>query len=186
MRKIVLFMHCSLDGFVAGPGGEIDWILIDESMFDIVASRTKESDCALYGRVTYQLMENYWPKAAEKPDATRHDKEHSLWYNSVNKIVLSGSLRETNHPDIRIIRENAAGEIRNLKLQTGRDILVFGSPSVSHMLMAENLIDDYWIFINPILLGQGIPLFRGDQMVKLNYVETSVFPSGVVNIHYEK
>jgi dihydrofolate reductase len=186
MRKLILFMHTSLDGFVASSKGALDWILIDQDMFDIAAQRTSDSDTALYGRVTFQLMENYWPTAALKPDATQHDIEHSKWYNNVQKIVLSRTLKQSHFPKIRIIRDDIIEEIKKTKQMTGKDILIFGSPTASHTLMAENLIDDYWLFINPIMLGSGIPLFRSAEMIKLKLVESKVFPSGVICIHYQK
>jgi dihydrofolate reductase len=77
MRKIIAFMHISLDGFVAGLNGEMDWIKVDEEIFDYVGKRISEGDTALYGRVTFQMMENYWPGAGDNPAATRHDIEHS-------------------------------------------------------------------------------------------------------------
>ena len=77
MRKIISFMHISLDGFVAGPNGEMDWIKADEELFAYVGQRISKGDTALYGRVTYQMMENYWPTAADKPNATSHEREHS-------------------------------------------------------------------------------------------------------------
>src|SRR5204863_1904533 len=80
MRKIISFMHISLDGFVAGLNGEMDWIKVDEEIFDHVGRRISEGDTALYGRVTYQMMENYWPTAADKQTATRHEIQHSKWY----------------------------------------------------------------------------------------------------------
>jgi dihydrofolate reductase len=101
MRKIVVFMHTSLDGFVAGPNGEMDWITVDEEIFDYASGRTNESDTALYGRVTYQMMEAYWPTAADQPGATKHDKEHSAWYNKVLKVVLSKTMKNADLPILR-------------------------------------------------------------------------------------
>lgn len=187
MRKLHLFMHTSLDGYVAGLNGEMDWILIDESMFDLAAERTDNSDTALYGRVTYQMMEAYWPTAGKQPNATRHDKQHSEWYNRVSKVVVSKTLKERDLFNIRIIRDNIPEEVNKIKQQEGKDIVIFGSPSTSHSLMAENLIDDYWLFINPILLGEGIPLFKSiREVTTLKFVSSSVFPSGVVCVHYQK
>jgi len=187
MRKLVLFMHTSLDGFVAGPNGEMDWITVDEEMFDYAGKRTNQADTALYGRITYEMMESYWPTAADQPGATRHDIEHSRWYNKVTKVILSRSMKGTNLPNTKIISENLLNEIIELKQAKGQDILIFGSPSASHFLMAENLIDDYWLFINPILLGEGIPLFKGVKIkTRLKLVETIPFSSGVVCLHYEK
>ena len=85
MRKIISFMHISLDGFVAGLNGEMDWIKVDEEIFDYVGKRISESDTALYGRITYEMMENYWPTAGDKPRATRHDIEHSKWYKRLSR-----------------------------------------------------------------------------------------------------
>src|ERR671933_369653 len=89
MRKLVLFMHTSLDNFVAGPNGEMDWITVDEEIFEYAGKRTSEADTALYGRVTYQMMESYWPTAADQPGASKHDIQHSAWYKSVEKVVVS-------------------------------------------------------------------------------------------------
>src|SRR6267142_3573553 len=119
MRKLVLFMHTSLDGFVAGPNGEMDWIKVDDEMFDYVGKRTNEGDAALYGRVTYQMMEGYWPTAGDQPNATKHDVEHSRWYNKVTKIVLSRTMRGANSPNTKIISENVANEIARLKQAPG-------------------------------------------------------------------
>ena len=87
-------MHISLDGFVAGPNGEMDWIKVDEELFDHVGQRIREGDTALYGRVTYQMMEAYWPAAGEEPNASKHDKEHSMWYNKAHKIVISNTMKD--------------------------------------------------------------------------------------------
>ena len=81
-------MHTSLDGFVAGPNGEMNWIYVDDALFDFVATMTDKADTALYGRVTYEMMQGYWPTAGDQPDASKHDKEHSAWYNKVPKIVF--------------------------------------------------------------------------------------------------
>lgn len=186
MRKVVLFMHTSLDGFTSGPKGEMDWINIDEEMFDYAAKRTVESDIALYGRVTYELMESYWPTAADQPNATKHDIEHSRWYNHVDKIIVSKTLKKTGRPKTRIIGKNLSTEIRKLKKEDGKDIIMFGSPSVAHSLIEENLIDHYWLFVNPILIGQGIPLFKSiKHMIKLKFLASKIFASGVVCLHYK-
>jgi len=184
MRKLVIFMHVSLDGFVAGPNGEMDWITVDSDLFDYAGARTNESDTALYGRVTWEMMESYWPNAADKPGATRHAIEHSHWYNNVAKVVASKTMRGTSSPHTRIISQPNE-DVAALKRESGKDILIFGSPSLAHALMADNLIDDYWLFVNPILLGRGIPLFKNiEQRTKLERVEAKAFASGVVCLHY--
>jgi len=180
-------MHTSLDGFVAGPNGEMDWIIVDDEIFDYAGNQTNKSDTGLYGRVTYQLMESYWPTAADKPNATKHDIQHSTWYNKVSKVVLSKTMKDANLPNTKIISDNVCNEIMKLKQEEGKEIVIFGSPSVVHTLMPENLIDDYWLFVNPVLLGQGIPLFKNiAAQTKLKLVKSNSFTSGVVCLHYEK
>lgn len=179
-------MHVSLDGYVANQKHEMNWISVDESMFEKAAERTVEADTVIYGRVTYQMMEDYWPTAADKPDATKHDREHSAWYKNVRKLIISRTMLKTSQPNTSVLSSDIAGEIKKLKLQQGKEIIIFGSPSVAHLLSSEDLIDDYWLFINPVLIGQGIPLFKDiKEPIKLKCIESTLFPSGVVCLHYK-
>ena len=189
MRKIVSFVHLSLDGFVAstakGPAG-LGWISISADLFEYVEKRIQQTDTALYGRTTFEMMESYWPTAADRPDASPHDHEHSRWYKSARKVVLSKTLLERNHPNTTIISGNLSDEIGRLKHGSGSEILIFGSPSATHALMAEDLIDGYWLFVNPVLLGKGVPLFKNiNAQAALTLVNTHVFPSGVVCLQYD-
>jgi dihydrofolate reductase len=185
MRKLVLFMHVSLDGFVAGINGEMDWINVNEEMFEVAGQQTKEADTALYGRATYQMMESYWPTAGDQPGASKHDVEHSAWYNKVQKVVLSKTMKDHHQTNTKIISENTGDEIRKLKQEAGKNILVFGSPTAVHSLLEENLIDEYWLIINPILLVDGIPLFKKIRgRINLTLVSSKVFASKVVCLHY--
>lgn len=185
MRNLVLFMHVSLDGFVAGPNGEMDWIVVNDQIFDLAGKRTKKADTALYGRVTYQMMESYWPTAGAQPNASKHDKEHSAWYSEVSRVVISRTMQGKDLANTRIISDNVNSEIRQLKEQEGENILLLGSPSVAHTLMQENLIDDYWLFVSPVLIGKGILLFKNiEQIRKLKLKKTKAFDDGVVCLHY--
>ncbi|GAA3983824.1 dihydrofolate reductase family protein [Mucilaginibacter dorajii] len=185
MRKIFSFMHISLDGFVAGPNGEMNWIKVDEEIFDYVGKRISEGSTALYGRVTYQMMESYWPTAADKPTASKHDIEHSQWYKKVHKVVLSKTLEDADLPNTTIISDNLLNSINEIKQQPGGDILLFGSPTATHSLIQLNLIDGYWLFVNPIVLGQGIPLFVDiKDKIKLNLLNTRQFTCGVTELNY--
>ena len=185
MRKIILCMHTTLDGFVAGQNGEMDWIKLDDAMFDFVGNLTDEADTALYGRVTYQMMDSYWPTAADQPNASKHDIEHSQWYNKVDKIVLSRTMQNKEANKTTFISDNILNEINKLKQQAGKNILIFGSPTAVHSLMEHNLIDDYWLFVNPIILGRGIPLFVDiKDKIKLNLLTTRRFTSGVTELNY--
>lgn len=190
MRKIISFMHMSLDGFVAGPNGEMDWIKVDEEIFDHVGKRISESDTALYGRVTYEMMQSYWPAAGEEPNASKHDKEHSAWYNKAHKVVLSKTMNPADYPDTdltntTIISDDLSDRINEIKQQDNKEILLFGSPTATHSLMQLNLIDGYWIFVNPIILGQGIPLFVDiKDKIKLQLLNTRPFTCGVTELNY--
>lgn len=178
-------MHISLDGFVAGPNGEMNWIKVDEEIFDHVGKRISESDTALYGRVTYQMMESYWPTAGDKPDASKHDIEHSKWYNNAHKVVLSKTMEGADLTNTTIISDNISDRINEIKQQADGEILLFGSPAATHSLIQLNLIDGYWLFVNPIILGQGIPLFTGiKDKIKLKLLTTQQFTCGVTALNY--
>jgi dihydrofolate reductase len=188
MRKIISFMHISLDGFVAGPNGEMNWIKVDQELFDHVGTRISETDTSLYGRVTYQMMEGYWPNAGKEPDASKHDIEHSKWYNKVHKVILSKTMKGKSLPNTTIISDNLSKELNEIK-QSGKggskEILLFGSPTATHSLIEQNLIDGYWLFVNPIILGEGIPLFKGVQdKTTLKLLTTRQFTNGVTELNY--
>jgi dihydrofolate reductase len=186
MRKIISFMHISLDGFVAGPNGEMDWIKVDEEIFDYVGKRINEGDTALYGRVTYQMMENYWPTAGDQPNASKHDIEHSAWYKKVHKVVLSKTMNGVSLPNTTVISDNLATGINEFKNRPGSDIALFGSPGATHSLLQHDLIDGYWLFLNPIILGQGIPLFANiKEKTRLKLLPTTrQFACGVTELNY--
>jgi len=192
MRKIISFMHISLDGFVAGLNGEMDWIKVDEEIFDYVEKQISEGDTALYGRITYQMMESYWPTAGDKPTATRHDIEHSKWYSKVHKVVLSKTMKNSGLTNTKIISDNLSDRINEIKQSRpasggsgSKDILLFGSPTATHSLIQLNLIDGYWLFVNPIILGRGIPLFADiKDKIKLKLLTTRQFTCGVTELNY--
>ena len=178
-------MHISLDGFVAGPNGEMDWICVDDEIFDHVEKRISVGDTALYGRVTYQMMEHYWPTAANKPNATRHDVNHSKWYSAAHKVVVSKTMKGSAIANTDIISDGLAERINAIRQQPGPEILLFGSPRTTHSLMELNLIDGYWLFVNPVILGRGIPLFVDTKdRIKLKLLTTRQFACGVTELNY--
>ncbi len=185
MRNLISFVHISLDGFVAEPNGEMDWINVNQEIFDHVGKRISKGDTALYGRVTYEMMQSYWPTAADHPNASKHDIEHSEWYSKVHKIVLSKTLEASELNNTIVISDHLVDSINTIKQQEGEDILIFGSPSATHSLMQHGLIDGYWLFVNPVVLGQGIPLFAGiKDPVKLKLLSTQAFTCGVTELNY--
>jgi len=185
MRKIIAFFHISLDGYVSAPNGALNWVKIDQELFSFVGNRIQKGDKALYGRKTFQMMESYWPEAGAQANATEHDINHSKWYNSIHKIVLSNTLRSTELINTTTISN---GEFSTLKemLQDGEeDILLFGSPTAAHALMEQGMIDGYWLFVNPVILGEGVSLFKDNKhKSELELVSSHVLKSGVVELNY--
>jgi len=185
MRKIIWLMHVSLDGFVAGPTGEIDWIYLDDELFEDGHDLIKTADTALYGRVTYQLMESYWPTAAHSPTATKHDIDHANWVNPAMKIVFSRTLKKADWQNTRIVKDHIAEEVAKLRKQPGKNMILFASPSLASTFMNQDLIDEYWFNVNPIILGKGKPLFKEvSSMRKLKLLGSKTYKTGVVNLHY--
>lgn len=180
-------MHVSLDGFVGGPNGEMDWINVDDDLFQFANERTKASDAALYGRKTFEMMDAYWPTAADQPNASNHDIEHGNWYNEVDKIVMSRTIKSDPSKKMKVIGKDLVKEINEIKNGNGKEIVIFGSPGAGHSLAQLGLVDEYWLFVNPILIGKGIPMFNGQkELTKMKLVETHVFKSGVVCLNHQK
>ena len=160
MRELNLIAQTSLDGFVAGPKGEFDNFLGGEENLEFVCSIIDEADAAMFGRVSYELLNAGWPTAAQKPGATKNEIKYSNWYNSSAKFILSKTPGKSDSPDTSVLSENLSSEIRNLKAANGKDILIFGSPTIVHELLELNVIDNIWLIVHPVLFGDGIPLFR--------------------------
>jgi dihydrofolate reductase len=186
MRKIIALEHISLDGFAAGPNGEMDWIRVDDEIFDVVSKVTDEADAAIFGRITYQMMEGYWPTAADQPGASKHDIEHAQWLNDALKIVASRTLKTTNWNNSRIIPARIEDEIKKLKQQPGKNLVVIGSLAIVQTLLQTALVDELWININPVILGNGVPLFFKDtgNRINLELITEKKFKCGVVGLHY--
>ncbi|MFN4316233.1 MAG: dihydrofolate reductase family protein [Chitinophagaceae bacterium] len=185
MRKVISFLHISLDGFVAGPNGELDWASVDQSLFEYVGKRISKGDTAIYGRATYDLMESYWPSAADQPNATQHTIEHSKWYKNVRKIVLSTSAKDNPANNTTVVNNHLSDQINLLKKEPGEEILIFGSPTATQSLMKQGLVDGFWLFLNPVILGKGKRLFEEDgPFLRLKQVSVSPIPSGVIELNY--
>lgn len=106
MRNVVLFVHISLDGFAAGPNGELDWISYDEELEKYVEDIVSTVGSPIYGRVTYQMMESYWPTVLDNPSATKHERDHARWLEDVEKIVFSKTLEKVEWNNTTLIKDN--------------------------------------------------------------------------------
>jgi dihydrofolate reductase len=186
MRKLVSFTHVSLDGYVADPNGEMDWITYDESTVKEAQALTDNCSVALYGRVTYQMMEGYWPTILTNPNATPDELRHAKWVENIHKVVFSRTLDKVEWNNTQLIKDNITEEVMKLKQQPGKDMLIFGSPSLTHTLARLGLVDQYRLNLNPTAIGGGAPLFEnGQDHTKLKLIESRTMPNGVVALRYE-
>jgi dihydrofolate reductase len=177
MRKILVSNYVTLDGFFAGPNGEIDWFVWDEEMAKYSKDILNTIDTILFGRVTYELMASYWPTA------TTEDPLITDTMNSLPKIVFSKTLDKVEWNNSRLIKENVDEEISILKKQPGKNMVIFGSGSIVSAFTQLGVIDEYRLIVNPIILGKGKPLFR-DLKDKLNLklLEAKKFRCGNDNL----
>jgi dihydrofolate reductase len=187
MRKVVLFMHLSLDGFAAGPNGELDWLPFDEELEAYADEIVSTVGSPIYGRVTFQMMESYWPTVLQNPSSSsKHDIDHANWIEKIEKIVISRSLEKVEWNNTRLIKENIAEEIAKLKQQPGKDLVIFGSPSIAQAFIQLDLIDEYRFTVSPIVLSSGIRLFQDNKdKINLKLLSTRTLHSGVIALHYQ-
>lgn len=187
MRKIILFLHSSLDGFVEGPNGEMDigWVSYNEELEKHAKEILSTVDTVLWGRGTYQMMKNYWTSVPSNPTATKHEIEHANWIEDTQKIVFSTTLEKAEWNNSKLVKENIEEEIKNIKKQPGKDIIILGSPRLAHHLMELDLIDVIKITISPVIIGSGLPLFKETKYRRnLSLVENKTFNSGVIGLAY--
>lgn len=187
MRKLVLFMHVSLDGFAAVENGGLDWISYDSELQQYADGIVATVGSPVYGRVTYELMAGYWPGVLNNPNASEHSKAHARWVDNVTKIVFSKTMKKADWNNTIVINDNIAEEINNLKQQPGKDLVIFGSPRLAHSFMKLDLIDEYQLTVNPVLLGSGIPAYQDiKNKTNLKLVKGTLLKSGVVGLHYAR
>ncbi|MEL5958201.1 dihydrofolate reductase family protein [Streptomyces sp. CLV115] len=183
MRKIVLMSSVSLDGFMEGPDREIDWHLVDDELHRHFNELLGTMGGFLEGRVTYRLMEDFWPTADSDPSATETVVEFAGIWRDMPKIVFSRTLEHAG-PNTTIKREVDAEEIRALKAQPGGD-LCLGGADLAAAFMRLDLVDEYRVYVHPVLIGRGKPLFpASEHRTALRLRETREFGNGVVLLRY--
>jgi dihydrofolate reductase len=180
MRKVVASPFISLDGFMSGPNGELEWDTpyFDEEMASFVQEVLGSVDTLLFGRVTYEWFAQYWPN-----EGVKNDPGHASLMNSLPKIVFSKTLEKAEWNNSRIVRDNVAEEVNRLKQQEGKNMVIDGSPTLIHSFTSMGLIDEFLIRLHPMTLGSGVPLFK--QAVKLSLLEARPLRSGVVILRYQ-
>ena len=181
MRKVFMFNMISLDGFFAGPKGEIDWHNVDKEFNAFAVEQLKEIETLVFGRVTYELMAGYWPT----PTAVKSDPVVAERMNSLAKLVFSKTLNSVEWNNSRLVKGNPAQEISKLKIQQGKALAILGSAVLSASLMETDTIDELRIMVNPVILGSGMPLFRNaNSRHPLKLVGSRAFRSGNVLLTY--
>ena len=185
MRKVIYSMSVSLDGFTETPDGKIDWVIVDEELHTFFNAQAREQDAFLYGRRMYELMARYWPTVDANPSNPAYMVEFSRIWKDTPKVVFSKTLKEVAW-NSRLVRDDIAGEVAKLKAQPGKDLGV-GGPTLAASFMRLGLIDEYQLFINPVVLGTGTPFFPElSRRIDLQLVETRTFRSGVVYVRYQQ
>ena len=185
MRKIVFMMSVSLDGYFEGPDHDLGWQLVDEELHQHFNDWLGTAGAFLDGRVTYELMASHWPTADQDPAASAQMAEFAGIWRDMPKIVFSRTLEQAGW-NTTIVREVDPEEIQKLKAQPGGDLVVGGADLVA-AFRAHDLIDEYRIYVHPVLLGRGRLLFQpSDGTTRLNLAETRAFGNGVVLLRYER
>ncbi len=188
MRKIITTTWVTLDGFIAGPNGAMDWIgeIYDEAMGKYEDDLVSAADTLLLGRVTYQSFAGSWPHVPDSPTASEGEKDYARKVNAMHKIVFSRTLPTVEWNNSRLVKEVIPEDIEQLKHEPGRDILIYGSASLVRSLTDFSLIDEYQFLVHPVILGSGKPLFQDlKDQVKLKLVNIKTHPSGVVVLTYQ-
>lgn len=190
MRKVISLIHLSLDGLTSGPNDELDWISYDSELEASAHSMHDFTDAVIWGRRTYEGMAGYWLTVPGNPDSTPAEREHARYLDNALKIVVSRTLDKVewnNNPKTLLIKDNIAEQINALKQQPGKDIWFLGSTMLAQTFMNLDLIDEYRININPIILGKGKPLFANiTRKIPLKLLDSTTLKSGVVTLRYER
>lgn len=183
-RRIFVMNRITLDGFYAGPNGEIDWFIRDPAV-DLAAHEIIQPDTILFGRLTYQMFANVWPQVAEDDNAPEEARVTANELNQLHKIVYSRTLREVTWANSELAVDDLLPHVQQLRQDEGNDIIIFGSGSIVQQLMNAGLIDEYLLIVSPVVLGLGKSLFQDVQKSPLNLIESRSFESGNVLIHYK-
>lgn len=185
MRNVIMTMWVTLDGFVGGPDGEMNWVgeINDEDNGSYQDQFVSAADTLLLGRTTYESFAGSWPNVANSPDAPEGLKAYARKLNEMRKIVFSKTLGNAEWNNSTVRREITPAEITQLKQEPGKNIIIYGSASLVQTLASHNLIDRYQLLLYPIALGKGKPLFK--DYTKLKLVNTIPHSSGIVELHYQ-
>jgi len=185
MRKIILMLSVSVDGFIEGPNRELDWHMVDDELHSHFNEELSAMGAFLNGRVTYELMARFWPTADTNPSSTGPMVEFARIWRDMPKIVFSRTLERADW-NTTVVRDLVVEQIQALKAQPGGD-LALGGADLAAAFMRHDLIDEYRLYVHPVLIGRGTPLFQpSDVKTNLRLAETHTFGNGVVLLRYQR
>jgi len=180
MRKIIAAINMTLDGFCDHTAG-----IADDELHHHYSELINSAGTLLYGRITYQLMESYWPAVVKNPTGNKALDEFAVTIDKVPKIVFSHTLKNLNWESAKLANRDIKDEVMELRQQPGKDILA-GSPSLIVALTQLNLIDEYQLCVHPVLIGKGLPLFKNiNEKIILKLTKTKTFGSGAIVLYYK-
>jgi len=184
-RKIVAMMSLSLDGFMEGPDRELDWHLVDHELHSHFNAWLGAAGGFLDGRVTHELMADYWPTADSDPSSPPTIVEFARIWRDMPKVVYSRTLERADW-NTTIVREVVPAEVQALKAAPGGD-LVLGGAGLAASFIRHDLIDEYRLYVHPVVIGRGKPFFPSSAArIHLQLTETRTFGNGVVLLHYQR
>ncbi len=188
MRKIIVSMNITLNGFMSGPGNALNWHLENwnNQIADCLTEQLSKADTILFGRITYTAMEHYWSAAIEEKNIARDDIAFATLLDTCKKIVFSKTLVTTNWCNTSIVKNNLDSEIKKLKNRRGKHIIVYGSGSLVESLLGLELVDEFSIWVHPVMIGEGKSFFDLlHKNYKLTLKYSRIFSSGVVLLYYQ-
>ena len=182
MRKIFISNFVSLDGYLAGPGGDLSWHIVTDEFLKYAEDMLEQVDTILFGRLTYEMMAAYWPTEHVKTT----DPVIAAKMNSLQKIVFSRTLDSVDWENSSLMNDNIENTMRKLKELPGKDMVILGSGTIVSAFTQMGLIDEYRILINPVILGDGKPHFTGiADRKQLELTDVKRFSSGLVLLTYQ-
>lgn len=184
MRKIIVFNLISIDGFFAGSDGNIDWHNVDDEFNTFAIEQTKTFGTILFGKTTYKLFEVYWPAALADPATSSDDRQIAQTIEDIEKIVFSKSIQDVSWKNTKLLHDVDPEEIKHWKESEGQDMAIFGSGTIVQQLANLGLIDEYRLLVNPVILGEGKPLFKNVHKLDLKLINTRTFGNGNVLLTY--
>jgi dihydrofolate reductase len=186
MGKIIALGHMSLDGYMADLKGQIDWIRMDEETNKLVQELYRGAAGTIYGRKTYELMDPFWPNVKKEPAKwPKWIVDYAEWVDKATKVVVSMTLPSSSWNNTRLIRSNVVEEMRRVKQETKGDLLLLASGQLLATLLPAGLVDEVVVTITPVILGEGMPYFKGlTAKVPLELREERKFSNGVVGLRY--